>query len=48
VTRGYELLVLDADAEKKLGRFLLASPSRHALYRNHVLVIRQPLDGSAR
>jgi hypothetical protein len=48
VTRGYELLVLNASTEKKLGKFLLASPSRRALYRNHVLVIRQPADGSAR
>jgi hypothetical protein len=48
VTRGYELLVLDASAEKKLGKFLLASPSRHALYRHDVLVIRQPANGVAR
>jgi hypothetical protein len=48
VTRGYELLVLNASTEKKLGKFLLASPSRHALFRNHVLVIRQPANASAR
>jgi hypothetical protein len=46
VTRGYELLVLDANKEKKLAAFLLASPSRHALYRNHVLVISQPREGA--
>jgi hypothetical protein len=45
VTRGYRLILLDPAEEKTLANYLLASPSRHAIYRSHVLVIEQDASG---
>jgi hypothetical protein len=41
VTRGYGLLVLDPTSEKKVAKGLLATGSRRALFRRHVIVIRR-------